>query len=329
MPLTNNATYVPALQQFLKHWELVNNALAPSALTLADGYTHDNLRDDLASISAQQTALVVAGSYLIEDRSIVQKSKTALKIRLKQFRDIVQGRLPSSPYAALLPTLPQMTAIETRFLRPFDAAVTLWTQINTALPSGFTGPLILPGNYTLDNFTADIAACRSRYQDVAAQQRAVRGNLQKRDSQFHAVKQRIKQYRSVVAAAFMPPNPLIDSLPRLSPVAGATPKPATDLISTYDPAQNTVHLAYTPSPSANLIRYELYFCPGPTWNAHNARKIAQKSPAAPNAFDFTLGMVNEGQTALFKIVTINKTENERGSKVVSAQRLTAEWRIAA
>ena len=329
MPITNNATYSSTMQQFIAHWNFVNAALAPAALTLANGYSRTDLVTDFNSLSNLLTRIAVDESNLIKARHSLLTGKTALRVRLKQFRDTILSRLPDPAYTAALPTLPGLSAIESRFLRPFDEAVNLWTRLNNTPPPGFAAPLVLPGNYTLAAFQTDLTALRSTYQALLTQQGILQSDVQARNALFDAVKPRLKQYRAAVPSVLLPPNALLRCIPRFSPVAGATPKPATDLIATYHPLQNTVHLAFTPSPSANLTRYELWFCPDAAWNADNAQKIAQKDINAPFAFDFPLDRVAIGSVALFKVVTINATGNERGSKVTSVRRLTEGLALAA
>ena len=84
--------------------------------------------------------------------------KTAIKDRLAQFRALLRGLLSKSKYAASAPTLPYLSAAESKFMAPFDDAADLWGRINAdATITGFTPPLVIAG-YTLATFTTDIAA---------------------------------------------------------------------------------------------------------------------------------------------------------------------------
>lgn len=211
MPLISDEVLIDA-KKVLVHWPQVNAAL-PKPLTLLSGYTlaafitaTNELELLLQTMPSSENAY---GLALSEQNA----AKDPLKARLKQFRAAVLSELAGSGYAKELPTQPIKTLGEAAFLKPFDDMSDLWRRINSDSIPGFTGPLLLAGEYTHAAFVAELAAMRATYQktresiEAGAQARARRNLLTK------ALWERIKQYRKGCIARLTEDNPLAKSIP--------------------------------------------------------------------------------------------------------------------
>ena len=75
------------------------------------------------------------------------------------------------------------------------------------------------------------------------------------------LRERMNQYRALVRALLPPDNPLLQSLPALTPPSGSTPG-AVDLSGAWDAAQGRAAFAWTPSASPDLDHYSLRAVPG-------------------------------------------------------------------
>ena len=323
MPITNNGSYITTMQQFSDNWNTINAHIAPDVIKLEGGYLRSAFVADIVTLDSALTDISNALTNLTTERTNLRNYKINLMNKLEQFRQQVIANMASSNYRTSLPTLPKIGSVQSRFLRPFDQAVNLWTQINAAPPPGFTAPLKVNGTYTLAMFQTDIANLRSEYLTLIAVEGVYKAALEKRNTLCAAARAHMVQYRNAVFARLSKTDPYRSTVPRYSPVAGATPKPVTNLQFTYAPTTNLVHITFTPATSANIIKYQLEFAPGPKWNDGNAMVIATNDNLAPFAFDFELKQVGAGDLALFKVFTVNETENMKASKVLKIKRADA------
>ncbi|MBC8142460.1 MAG: hypothetical protein H7Y38_13580 [Armatimonadetes bacterium] len=153
--------FPPTMQGFIAHWTQVNATLGASPLLLKNGYTLATFTADRAAIQSAIDAVfpavnAVQGAIVTRDTV-----KTAIRLRLVQFRAAIAASLPDSKYAGMLPTLPAVSSNESKFTAPFLDATAIWQLINTEADPGFTPPLVLAGGYTKANFDAEIAALRA------------------------------------------------------------------------------------------------------------------------------------------------------------------------
>ena len=324
MPISNNASYLPTMQDFIVHWTQVNAKLGSKPLVLADGFTLAGFTTLRTSIDTSTQAIGGAEQVFTQTAYNITQSKKALMPKLKLFRQTVQSQLTGTNYAASLPTLPNFGVTQSRFLKPFDDAAYLWNQINTAPPERFTPPLLLPDETRLADFQTLLSALRTLYALHINSDGQKRLALRQRDALLPTARLRMKQYRVAVFSRLAPGDPLLASVPRLSPVPGATPKAVTDLTLVYTPLTNTVKITFTPSVSANIRMYDLMFCPGPKWSQQSAYRIDTNENAPPFQFEFALTQVDPQAVALFKVVTMNVTENAKASKVLKAKRTGAQ-----
>ena len=320
MPIINQNSYISTMAAFAAHWPLVNTAIAPDAVTLQNAYTLANFNTDRAALQAAFDNVQTQNAALGQARNALSAQRTALMKRMEEFRTFLIGTMPNSTYIQLLSATPGLYAIESRFLQPFASMQSIWLAISANPPPGFVNPIKLQGGYLVTAFTTDLTNLKAAFANYDAQKIALRSAIKDRYVLLAPARQRMKQYRAVVKAKLLPTSSLYLSLPRLSPVAGSTPKAVTNLLAVYNSVENSVRLTFSPSVSANIAQYLLQFCPDAKWNSSDVQVIANMLPAPPYAFDFKLNMIEEGQTGLFKVVVRNDTENQKASRVLRIKR---------
>ena len=323
MPITNLTSYLPTMQAFVEHWTEVNNALGAKPLVLADGTSLIAFSGTRAAIQTAITAVTQIQAQLPPKRLALINQKKALSKKLELFRKAVTGQLANSTYVLRLPTLPDFNATQSRFIKPLEAAATIWSSINTMAPAGFTPPLILSDGTVLADFQAAIASLYTAYSAINTAQVKINTALSQRDAYLPAARNAMRQYRIVVFARLAPTDPLLTRVPRLSPVPGSTPKPVTNLLFFYNETTNILKITFDPATSKNTLKYQALFCPGPKWNAGNTTIVDTNDNLAPFVFEFKYVQVGVDETGLFKVVTLNMTENTRASKVLKIKRTVA------
>ena len=323
MPIYNLTSYLPTMQEFMDHWTAVNTQLGTKPLVLADGTTLTAFSGLRISIQTAITAVTQAEAQIPTKRQTLLNQKLALRKKLELFRKAVLGSLANSTYVSRLPILPPLGATQARFLKAMETAATVWGNINTNAPAGFTPPLVLSDGTALADFQTAITALYAAYSAVTTAEVKAGTALSQRDAYLKTARTEMKQYRIVVFARLAPGDPLLTRVPRYSPAPGSTPKAVTNLLAFYNETDNTLKITFDSATSKNTVSYRLYFSPGPKWNATDMELVAVNANAAPFAFDFKLDQVEKNQTALFKVFTTNATENMKASKVLKVKRTAA------
>ncbi|MEQ1772087.1 MAG: hypothetical protein ABL879_19920, partial [Devosia sp.] len=110
------------------------------------------------------------------------------------------------------------------FVEPLDDIATLWAKLNTAVNiPGFTAPLLLLGGYTLAEFNTVLAALKTQFETVAKEQLGVTLKIGDRNALQDVIYPVLKAYRQSVPTKFPATDPLVVTLPKLTPDAGSTP----------------------------------------------------------------------------------------------------------
>ena len=320
MPITTVASYPITTEQFINHWNQVNTflGLPANALTLVGGYTVANLTTDRTALLTAITAVVAADNVQTNTAADRDIKKAALRVRVTQFRGLVSGLLMGSIYVRSLPTLPKFGASEGPYLRPLDDMQNLWTQINASPPSGFTGPLLLAGGYTLAAFTTELAALKTAYtasNDATQNATIARSG---RDVLLAPVRARMQQYRKSVVGKLPPGNPLLATIPAYSPPAGSAPDPVS-ASGHWDAAHNIAVLDWTASTNPHLNNYDIRAAPGPVYRTKDETSIDSVGDDILH-YETTVGLAASGATALYRVYVVLTTGNERGSATVKVTR---------
>lgn len=321
MPITDIGSYPITMQVFIDHWIDVNAFLGGTPATdleLRGSYTLGNFTADRASLDTLITFITTDNTLelAVADRDA---KKRDIRTRYTQFRGGVENQLAGTEYEAALPTLPPIGSDEATYIKPFQDMADLWGKINNeATITGFTPPLPLQGGYTQANFTTELAALRAVYQSFGAAEKNLKLARANRDKQMKAAVERIKQYRAAVVSQLAPDDPLLATLPDLTPPAG-TGVQAVKLAGVWNAATNKADLSWNASNESAFDHYSVRTSPGPTYN-DALETVVSDLPAGTTAFFTNSGLVTPGAMALFKVYVIRTTGAEAGSNVASVTR---------
>lgn len=319
MPISAIGSYAPTMQEFINHWTAVNATLGATPLTLRGGYTLANFGSDRTAIitainntiSANNTAEITSGA--------LDTQKANLLVRAIQFRKWVQGYLPGSPYEGALQPAPKIGAAESKFLDPLQDILNLWTTINgDATITGVPLPITLSGGYVLATFTTDMTNIRAAF--VSAKNAIEQAVLvrKQRDILLKPAEQRMKQYREVIQARYLPTDPFVQSLPALSPAPGSTPDPV-QVTGGWNSTAEEVQLQWMESTNPKLVSYDVRGCTGSVYKAENAFVIINIK-AGTTSWSGTDGVEFPSSKCVYRVYVILNTGNERGSNDVAVIR---------
>ncbi len=321
MPLEGLTTYLPTMAQILAHWLDVNLELggaAPTDLKLQGGFTRTQFQASYDALEAALQELVDFENARETAGNGRDLKKTVLMERLSQFRGMLRGLLGQTIYPSAAPLVPTLGFSEGRFLPPFDDMASLWGRIDAdATIAGFTPPLALTG-MTRAQFVAALADLRAAYAAVVQAANDEDIGRRRRDAMLPDIRERIVQYRELVAAILGANHPLTLSLPALSPNPGSTPDPSV-LSGSWNAATSQAVLSFTPSDDPNLDEYIVYMSLGATFDAAAATVVAHIL-VGTTTLETTAGLENSGDIASFKVFVKLTTGNEAGSNTVTITR---------
>ena len=321
MPLNGLGSYLPLMVEVLNHWEDVNIELGGTPATelkLQGAHTRalfQLLHDELA-------AMLVGLVDLENGREIAANSrdqkKTAISLKINSFRGLLRGLLPQTIYPGAAPLVPQFGLAESKFLAPLDDMASLWGRIDADTTiAGFTPPLLLAA-VTRAMFVTELAGMRTAFGVVSLAENDENIGLRRRDALLPVIRERIVQYRELVAAVLGPTHPLTLSLPVMTPNPGSTPAPVP-LTGGWNPVTAQAEFSWPPSDNPNLDEYEMRMSPGATYDGSTATVIGN-IPAGTTIFATTAGLANSGDEASFKLFVKLTTGNEAGSNTITITR---------
>lgn len=321
MPLEGLGSYLPVMVEVLNHWDDVNIELGGTPATelkLQGAHTRalfQLLHDELAALLLGQVDLENGREIAVNSRD---QKKTAILLKLNQFRGMLRGLLPQTIYPGAAPLVPQFGLAESKFLAPFDDMASLWGRIDADTTiAGFTPPLLLVA-MTRAAFLTELAGLRTAYAAVSLAENDEGIGLKRRDALLPVIRERIVQYRELVAAMLGPTHPLTLSLPVMTPAPGSTPAPVP-LSGAFNPTTAQAEFSWTASDNPNLDEYVLRMSPGATYDAASATVIGN-IPAGTTTFATTEGLTSSGDVASFKLFVKLTTGNEAGSNTVTITR---------
>lgn len=321
MALNGIGSYLTTMDEFSAHWEDVNIALGGTLATdlkLQGGFTRAlflALRTDLGDAITGLVDLENGREIAVINRD---QKKTAIGLRINQFRGMIRGLLPNSIYAGAAPLVPTFNLAETKFLAPFDDMASLWARIDadTTTP-GFTAPLVLAG-YTRAMFVTEVAALRTVYAAVTTAENDLTVARLQRDAFLPLARERMVQYREMVPATFGPDHPLSQSLPTLSAAPGSTPDPVT-LSGSWNVPLAQASLNWTESDNPALEGYQVRRCVGATYDEASSIIVGNLLPGTLS-LQTTDGLAASGDIATFKVIVQLTTGNQATSNPVTITR---------
>lgn len=322
MPITNNASYIPTINEFIAHWTQVDAALGVALVVVKpdkssiDQVNFINLRDALQT--QEQNVIGFLNDQEIARGDITLKKQQMLGW-MNEFNAMLDGYWAGTPFLNARANVPTLTDGQEVFLTPMRDVATLWTKLNAAPdPAGLTLPLVLSDGTAQADFAAALTALQTAYATLKdAEQnttlaRAVRE--QTKDSAYATM----KAYRVIVPARCAQHPTLVSTLPKLTAEPGHTPQPVNASAVFQAPDQSKV--VYDASDDAALARYELRGNPGDTYNDNDAVTILSHTPADPREFLTNFGLTQPGTQVALKVFVVLTTGNEAGSAVMVVER---------
>ena len=321
MPITGLGSWLPTIDEFLAHWQQVNDALGLTPLVLSGVYGRSNLVTDRATLAAN-FADVQSKENLRQtaagDRDV---KRTLVRPKILQFGPAVRGFLPGSRYLLSIPRTPNFGDSPGRWRNAMDDMSSLWTTINANSPAvpGFTPPLVLSGPYAVAAFNTDAASLSTAFTTLETADQNAQLAREQRNQTFEPIFVWLKQYRLVVVATFPPGHPLVDSLPKLTPPPGSTPDPVQASVS-WDAGLLKARIVWSASADPELDYYSIRYHPGPRYKASEEQTVGSVPGAGALEFLTDFGLPASGSVAWFKVYVVTLTSNEKGSNAVKQIR---------
>lgn len=314
MPFSGPSSYLETIDQFIGHWTDVNAALTPD-LTVPTSYTLANLQTDRATLATDITNLEAAINVLEGHRTDRDNQKTAIRERMRQLAAAIRGLMPDSVYVGQIPNLVPFGGSSGHWIINMDDFAHIWTTINATPPSGFTPPLLLNGGYAVATFATDVAALKTTFTALTQAEQDVQREVDEREEQYLAIRERLVRYRAAVAAMFLPTDPLFLSLPRIDPLPGHTPDPVV-LSGVWNGTSLKADLSWTASADPDLASYQVRRSGATPYNT-NTELVVATLPPETLSHSTDAGLGNEGSSMGFKVYVKLTTGNEKGSNAVT------------
>jgi len=328
MAIAGPSSYIRCTTEFLTQWTGVDAAFAleglrlripqsPGAVGRADllGW-----RDDLRRFAEGIEDQIVDREYV---GGQIRGMRAGLHDRINQFNRKVRGVLNHTPFVRSLPRVPQENAGESRFLAALHEMNSLWRKIDRAVAGGegvgVTAPMTLLGEYSQAEFEREVAGLREAYEQVLNCDQELRLARTRRNQVQEKVYDTLREYRGAVQGLFAESDPLVLTLPRLSPTPGATPDPV-EAQAVWDGESGQAVITWTASENPNLDHYEVRYSPGKSYDADTETVVASVRSDEAREVLTLRGLAEPGAVAQYKVFVVLETGNERGSRIVAVAR---------
>ena len=171
MPVSNNASYIPTINEFLAHWVQVDTALGASItvkLENGTGVTRADFQTSRDDLQTQAVAVIDALNDQEIARGDIDLKKPALLALLNEFNGMLDGYWSGTPYLNARPRVPGITEGQEKFLAPMRDMFSLWGKLNLFTPLvGVTLPLTLSGGKVVQDCDAMIENLQTAYANEA------------------------------------------------------------------------------------------------------------------------------------------------------------------
>lgn len=322
MPISNNASYIPTMNEFIPHWTQVDAALPTPLIVAKPDQAAMTVTDFTALREAiQQQALDVVG--FLNDQEIargdINLRKTTMLALLNEFNGLLDGYWVGTAFLNARPLVPGFSMGEENFLKPMRDMATLWTKLNAGTaPTGVTLPLTLANGMVQAPFALMIKGLQNAYaaEAKAAQDVVLERGL--RELNKASAYEVMKSYRTVVPSRCRLFPALVSTLPALTPAGGHTPD-AVEASAVFE-APDKSHVTHEASTDADLARYELRGNPGETYDENDAVTILTHTPSDPREFVTNFSLSAPGAKVALKVFVVLTTGNEAGSETMVVQR---------
>ena len=290
------------------------NGLTPATINRAWLVTmRDELQAKHSDITGQMNNVQLASAPL-------KTMRETLLLRGGQFNDAVRSDLAGTAFAEALPVMPSVTDGQGIFIEPMDDAATLWPKINAATGiAGFTAPLVLLGGYPVADFLSALGLLKTQFETLRKEDFLVGFKIRERNKLQDLIYPVLKAYRLAVPTKFVADDPLVLSLPALTPTPGSTPAPVI-ANGIWNVPTTQGKLTWGASTALDLDQFEVRWSPGHTYDAANEVVLANIAKTAAREYFTTQGLLATGDISVFKVYVITTTGHESGSNVVKITR---------
>ena len=320
MPIHDNASYIPTINEFLPHWADVNTALPPlKPLVLKTGLARaglvtlrDGLQTQLDLVQEELNDVEMAAEALKQKRQ-------SLLARLNEFNGVIDAYYEGTTLQAARPLAPGIGEGEEKFTEPLRDMKSLWAKLNAqAAPPGVTLPLALDGDFVQADFATLMQELKDAFEGVALAEQDLKLERLTRDAKFKVVYEALRLYRLAVPARLPNDEVLLAALPRLTPEPGSTPD-AVDASAVFQ-APDHFKVVYGASEAGDLKEYQLRGNAGGTFSSQDAVVIATNAKDATREFVSTFGLTQPGAKVSVAVYVITLTGNQKGSAPMTITR---------
>lgn len=322
MAITNNASYVPTMNEFLAHWALVDGGLGATMTVVTEKgaavtlVAFEGMRNDLEALSAD---VIDALNDQEIARGDIDIKKAQMLRWLNEFDGLLDAYWASTAFHNARPKAPGISDGQERFLTPMRDMASLWVKLNAAsAPEGITLPLALSDGTLQAAFQTALSALQTAYATEKNAQQDADITRADRDRTKASAYATMKAYRVAVPARCAQLPLLVETMPILTPVPGHTPDPVN--ASAVFEAPDQARVGYDASEDAMLDHYELRGNPGTAYNEVDAITIATHEPEDAREFLTSFGLTLPGATVALKVYVILTTGNEAGSATMLVTR---------
>ena len=336
MALVNNSSYIPTSNEFLAHWAAVDTEIGtgfvlpgipgviPPSLNRSGLLVfRDTLQTDLQDVQDKLNDVEIASGR-------IRILKEKLYARFNLFLEVVDGYYGDSEYATARPEAPGITAGGERFLAPMRDARSLWTKLNDApAPAGLTVPIVvkagtpeMPDNVTVAAFTAMLNLLNQRIDEHGQAEQALTVSRARRDKTMKTIRAIVVQYRATVVVAIAGNEPLLSTIPRVTPEPGHTPDAVQ--VATAFVAPDKATGSHTESDDASFADYQIAAAIGEGATLEDAVVLETRTARTPAPFETTMGLSAPGGAVSLWVIVRTTDGNERASAKSVVRRPDAE-----
>ena len=330
----SKASAISFANRFLAHWTSVDTHIGAGPaffLPVKPGVIPPNfnrsgltaLRDVLESqLDAVQAQLNVLQT---NSRAIVLKKAVLMK-RMRLFLEVVDGYYAGTDLFGSRPDMPSANEGEEKFREPLRDAKNMWNTMNTSpAPSGITLPVTInegteavPAVITQAEFVISMGLLQGLYEARAVAKHELDKARARRDESVLAIYAVLLSYRTAVLPRISTNQPLIDTLPRLSPEGGHTPAAVT--VQAALTSEDTATGSHSESDEATFAEYVVLAAAGEDADLDDAVVLFTRTSRTPEPFTVTLGLSDPGGAVCIWVRVVLETGNEKTSDRVVVSR---------
>lgn len=320
------------MDSFITHWGSVNSFLAsgspplPPPLVLTFNRTVALFTGLRTTLTANRLDVQLKLNLKEIARADVEIKRALIVLRMDQFNNNVRSSWAGNPVASGVRALPSKTDSAAIWEDAMDDVQSLWATLNTLpAPVGVTLPLVLPSltttspslppTYSQASFATEAAAVKAAHTALQAADANLKLARAVRTATEELALPYFPLYRTAVEGRIPADHPLIAALPRYSPLPGSTPNPA-NASGSWDPVLGMAVIVFSPSSSANVVRYELRFVSGPDYHTDDESSDSSILASAPHRFQTLSGLPAAGTIVSCRVYAITADGNEKGSNTV-------------